>query len=115
MPNLSKAAEAATPERTKKAHRPKAVENAVKLLSHKLSEMVERRKRIAASTVGVYALRLKDGRFGLPYFAPTDKMALEVCKELLPLSDCYCLGSYCCLDGKLVSSRPRLVLDNKVS
>lgn len=113
MPNLSKAARAATPERKKKAHRTKSVEvpNKVDASAVRSSldiDMAERRRR---STIGIYSLKAKDGGFGIPFCAANDNFALLAQKQILPLSDCYKVGEFCLFDGRCRSLLPSVILD----
>lgn len=111
MFNHSKAAAAAIPSGKKGA-----VESPDKAVARKIRTAIEQKELIKRSTLGLYSLKTKDSSFGLPFCAASDHFALLANKQLLPLSDCYKVGTFCLYDGKVSTlSRPVLVLDNKVN
>lgn len=99
-----------------------AVESPDKLLAAKLRSNVAKSEFIKRTTIGMYTLEKPNSlktdvlgvRFGVPFFALNDALALKAQKELLPSANLYRVGSFCLYDGKVVSQRPSLVLDNKV-
>lgn len=118
MPNLSKAAEAATPERKRKAHSEakRSVATPSELAVTALRKAEAKRNLIKSQTLGLYSLKTKESPFGIPFAALTDALALAAAKQLLPLSDLYKVGTFCLYDGKCSAlARPVLILDNKVS
>ena len=118
MANPSKRAEARHPSGKKGA-----VESPDKVLARKIRSAVEQKEIIKRTTVGMYTLQVPEGfmdttigvKFGIPFFALTDALALKAQKELLPTSNLYRVGSFCLYDGKTTSCSPALVLDTKVS
>lgn len=115
--NHSKAVETATPERaTNKASISKRGKgDPKKVVAEKIRRTLELRERRKAMTLGLYSLKCKDGRFGLPFCAVSDHFALLAQKQLLPLSDCYYIGSVCLYDGAIVPHKPTIVLDKGVN
>ena len=109
--NLSKRASARIPEPQRKA----AVVKSDKAIAATLAKAVAEKEAIKRSTLGLYSLKTDASSFGVPFCAVSDHYALLAQKQILPCSNLYCVGSFCLYDGKTVSCRPRLILDNKVS
>lgn len=118
MSNLSRSAKARHPSGKKGA-----IESPDKALARKIHSAVEKREIIKRTTVGMYTLGVPNGfkdaplgvKYGIPFFALTDVLALKAQKELLPNANLYRVGSFCLYDGKTSSCSPVLVLDTKVS
>lgn len=98
-----------------------ALASADKVLADKLRLASERAEIVKRTTVGMYSVKVPDGyigpvgvKFGIPFFALTDALALKAQKELLPNCNVYRVGSFCLCDGKTIACKPVLVLDNKV-
>lgn len=114
LTNHSQTAEAVTPVRKEKRIGRQPVESPTKAIVEKLHLVEEKRLLRQKTTIGLYSLKCKDGYFGLPYCAVNDHFALLAQKQLLPVSDCYKVGTMCLFDGSVKSCKPVIILDTKV-
>lgn len=88
---------------------------AEKRLVETLRNAESRRRMRELATFGIYAIRVH-GVYTLPFFAPSDALAVqsvecmvhdEHLESLFP--ELFCIGSYCTIDGKIHSLRPRFI------
>lgn len=118
MKHHGKAVSTATPERKKKRIANEvSVESPDKVLASRLRTSATRNELRKRTTIGIYSLKdtsSSDSLFGVPFFAASDNLALLAQKQLLPLANCYHVGTFCLLDGKVSSCVPRIVLDKGV-
>lgn len=90
-----------------------------KSTSKKMAEVMSKaqvretnRKR---NTLGLYSFRIEGQPFSLPYFSPDENTARLVFEEFrknhteLSNAVLHFVGSFCTLDGKLLSTKPRKV------
>lgn len=101
----------------KDKHTPSAEEMRVASALH---AAVKRKEEREAATVRIYSLYRRRKGYSCPFVAFNDGVALGALKDIahtvkeLHHTDLYCLGTFCCLDGKLTKfPNPVLVLEVK--
>lgn len=80
-----------------------------------LSKAEVRRKNKDKNTAYCYAFRVDNQPFSLPFFAPSDILALDIFTKFkndhteLANAKLFCVGSYCWLDGKITPFRKLVI------